>query len=142
MSESSNDSVIGYDTRCDVVGDEIVGPRGNNFVGNLVGETPGENIESQNQVIERNIARRVKKDVASDIAAVENQMHHAILTGMDNVVVTRIEMAVNLIAGSSGLGANCVVRNPDQSVFSNNMENTPLMTASSRTDLNINKDRN
>ena len=43
---------------------------------------------------------------------------------------------------SSGRGPNSVVQNLDQRDLSRNTEDTPLMTASSRTDLNINLIRN
>ena len=61
---------------------------------------------------------------------------------MDNLVLPRIEMAVRSITGSSGHEPNSVVQNPDQLNFSGNTENTPLMMASNRTDLNIDKDKN
>ena len=57
---------------------------------------------------------------------------------MDSVVIPKTEMAVRLIIGSSRRGANSLIQNPDGD-FLRNMEDTPLMTASSRTDLRINK---
>ena len=61
---------------------------------------------------------------------------------MDNAVIRRVEMAVRSVTGSSGRGSNSEVHNRYQRDFSGNMENTPLMTASSRVDLNIDQDRN
>ena len=43
----------------------MLGLRDNNFVVNSVGGTSGEIIESHNQVIGRNIANRVRKEVNS-----------------------------------------------------------------------------
>ena len=61
---------------------------------------------------------------------------------MNNVVRPRAEMAVRLITVSSERGPKSEVRNSDLRDFSRNMENVPLLTASSRTDLIINQDRN
>ena len=61
---------------------------------------------------------------------------------MDSVVLQRVEMAVRSITGSSVHGPNSVFQNLDQIDFSGNPEDTPIMTASSRTDLNINHSRN
>ena len=71
---------------------------------------------------------------------VENRLHDAILTVMDKVVIPPVEMAVRSITGSSRHGPNSVVQNPDRSDFTENTENTPLMSASSRLDLNIDQD--
>ena len=70
-----------------------------------------------------------------------NSMMH-FFTAMDNVVLPRIEMAVRSITASSRRGPNKVVQNPDQRGFSGNLEDIPLMTASSCTDLNIKNNRN
>ena len=77
----------------------------------------------------------------SVVTAVENLVHGVILTGMDNVNI-RVEMALRSISGSSGREANSVVHNPHQRNFLRNMENTPLMTACGRVDLNIDDDKN
>ena len=73
---------------------------------------------------------------------VQNRVHSAILTAMDNVVIPRVEMAVRSITESSGREPSSMVQNPDQRDFSGNTENTPLMSASSWVDLNIDQDRN
>ena len=73
---------------------------------------------------------------------VENCMHDAILTTMDNVLFPRVEKAVTAITGSSGQGPSNVVQNPDRRDFTGNNENTPTMSASSRLDLNVDQDRN
>ena len=58
------------------------------------------------------------------------------------MVIPRVEKPVISIIWSSARGPNSVVQNHDQRDFSGNMENTLLMTASSRTDLSINQDGN
>ena len=80
-------------------------------------------------------ADRVKEEVDNAVAAVEVRVQDKILTAMDSVAVTKVEMAVMSITGSSGNGLNRVVENLDQRVFSAKAEDTPLMTASSRTGL-------
>ena len=50
-------------------------------------------------------------------------------------------MAVRSVTGLSGWVPKSVVQNPDQRDFSGNIENTPLMTASSRTNLPLMKIR-
>ena len=84
----------------------------------------------------------MKKEVESAVTAVENWVLNAVLTTMDNVVIRRVEMAVGSITGSYGGGPHSVVQNADHRDFCGNMENTPLMTASSRADLNIDRDGN
>ena len=49
-------------------------------------------------------------------------------------------MAVKLITGSSGKGPNCMIQNPDRRNFTGNTEATPLMSASTRFDFNIERD--
>ena len=76
---------------------------------------------------------------------VENRVHDAILTAMDKVVIPRVDMAVRSITESSVGGLSSLVQNksrPDRRDFSGNAENTPLMSSSSRLDLNIDQDRN
>ena len=47
-------------------------------------------------------------------------------------------MTLRLVGGSPGRGSNSVVQCPDHWGFSGNMEDTPIMTASSQTGLNSN----
>ena len=67
-------------------------------------------------------------------------MQDAILTAINDVVIRRVEMAVRSITGSSGNGRNSIVQNPDGKDFTGNTKNTPLRSASSRLDLNIEHD--
>ena len=61
---------------------------------------------------------------------------------MDYVVIPRVEMAVRSIIESSVRGLNSKIQNLDQRDFSGNTENTPIISASSRVELNIDQDRN
>ena len=74
----------------------------------------------------------------SVVAAVENRVHDAILTAIDSVVIPRVEMAVGSITRYSGHVPSSVHGYPVQRNFSWNMEDTPLLMAFSRADLNIN----
>ena len=66
---------------------------------------------------------------------VENRMHYAILTAIHKVVIPRVEMAVKSIAGSTGHATNSEVQNPERRDFLGNIRNNPLMSATSRLDL-------
>ena len=69
-------------------------------------------------------------------------MHDATLAAMDKVVFPGIEMAVKSSNGSSEEGLNSEVQNPDRQSFLRNAVNTPLVSASSRLNLNTNQVRN
>ena len=71
---------------------------------------------------------------------VKNRTEDAILTGMDMVVIPRVEMAVRLTSGSSRREPKTAVQNSDQRDFTWNLENTPPITTSGR--LKLNKDQN
>ena len=96
---------------------------------------------SQNQVMEKIIDDKIKRAVENAVLTVENCMHDAILTAMCKVVFTRVEKAVRSVTGSSRLEPKREVQNPDRRVFFGNAGNTPLMSASSRLDLNTNQER-
>ena len=66
---------------------------------------------------------------------VENLMHEVILTAIDEVVIPRVEMAVKSFTSSTGNGTNSEVQHPERREFLGNLRNTPLMSASSRLDL-------
>ena len=61
---------------------------------------------SRNQVIGNSIDNKIGNAVDNAVIAVGNRMQDAILRAMDKLVVTRIEMAVRSITGSSGHGTN------------------------------------
>ena len=70
-------------------------------------------------------------------------MHDAILKAVDNVLIPRVEMAVRSITESSGGGPSSVGENLDRKDLTGKTENIPpLMSASSRIDLNVDQDRN
>ena len=95
---------------------------------------------SQNQLIGSNTDDRIRDVVDTAVIAVENFMHDAILTTMNDVVIARVNMAVKSITGSSGNGPNGKVQNPDRRDFTGNTENTLLRSASSWLKLNIEQD--
>ena len=101
-----------------------------------------DNSAHQNQVIENNIDDQITRAVSSVVMTVENCMHDAILTAIDNVVYPRVEMAVKSITGSTGHGTNSEVQNPDRRNFLGNIRNFLLMSASSRLDLDNEINRN
>ena len=73
---------------------------------------------------------------------VENRVHDAILTVLDIVVIPRVEMAMRSITESSMRGPSSMVHISDRRDLTGNTENTPLMLASSRLDLNVDQYRN
>ena len=97
-------------------------------------------IESQNQVIGKNTDDRGRDAVDSAVNAVENRMHDAISTALNDVVIARVEMAVRSITGSSGIGPSSKVQNLDRIDFTGRTEKTPLSLVTSRLDLNIDQD--
>ena len=58
-----------------------------------------DNNARQNQVIENNIDYQITRAISSAVTTVDNRMHDAILTTIDNVVIPRVEIAVKLITG-------------------------------------------
>ena len=98
-------------------------------------------IANQNQVIGNSIDDKIRKAVDNAVLTVENRMHDAILTTMDNVVIPRVEMAVKSVTGPSEHGPSSVVQNADLKDFTGNTVNTQLMLASSRLDLSIDQGR-
>ena len=69
-------------------------------------------------------------------------MHIAISTVIGNVIIPTVEIAVKLIAVSTGRGTNSEVQNPDRRDFLGNIRNTPLMSASGRLDFGKELNRN
>ena len=102
----------------------------------------GENNSSHNQVLGNNIDDKTRNAVNNAVFTVENRMHDAIFSAMDNVVIPRVQMAVKSITGSSGKGPSSIVQNPNRRDFTRNTEKTPLISASSRLDLSVDQDRN
>ena len=138
LDQTLNDFVVGNSVNVNVSESE-----------NLEQQTNGqpndfervENSARPNQVIESNIDDQITRAVSSAVMTVENRMHDAILTAIGNVVITRVEMAVKSITGLTGHGTNSEVQNPDRRDFLGNIRNTPLTSASSRLDLDIELNR-
>ena len=68
-------------------------------------------------------------------------MYDTILIAMDKMVIPRVGTAVRSTTGSTKLGPISDVQNPDRRDFIRNAINTPLMSASSRLDLNTNQNK-
>ena len=94
-----------------------------------------DNSVRQNQVKENRSDDQITRVVSSAVMIIENRMHDAILTTIDNVVIPRVEMAVKSITGSAGHGRSSEVHNLDRRYFLRNVRNTPFMSASSQLDL-------
>ena len=90
----------------------------------------------------KKVLSQLNESLYDFVTAVENRVHDASLTAMDDVVISRFKMVVRSITGSSRQGPDSVVQHPDQRDFPKKKENTPLMTASSRVDLTIDQDKN
>ena len=95
---------------------------------------------SQNQVIGSNTDNRIRNEFGSAVIGVKNCTHGAILTAIKKVLIPRVEMAVGSTTGASRNGRNSLVQGCDRRDFTGNTENTPLRSASSRLDLNIEQD--
>ena len=100
MNEFLKGFNIDNDTQEDLTEDQTVGLQNDGCVNKLRNVTLRENTASHNQVIEKNIAGRVRKDVDNVVAAIEKQVHDAISTAMDSLVMPRVEMAERSITGS------------------------------------------
>ena len=68
-------------------------------------------------------------------------MHDAFLTAKDNVVTPPVELTERSITGLSGNGTNSAVQNRDRRNSIGNTDYTPLKSAFSRLDLNIDHDK-
>ena len=109
LNETLNDFVIGKDTNACAVRDGALETQTNSPPNNFGRFVVDENVECQNQVIGNRIDDKIKKAVDSDVMAVENRMHDASFTAMNNMVIPRVEMAVRSIIGSSGQGPSSLV---------------------------------
>ena len=69
-------------------------------------------------------------------------MHDANFTVLNSVVIPRFEIAVRSIHESSRRRPGSVFENPDRRYFTGNTENTPLMSAYSQKDSNVDQDGN
>ena len=74
--------------------------------------------------------------------AVKDRVHGAFLTAKDLVVTPKFEKTARSNSGSSSRRTNSVVYKYDQRDNSDNAEDSPLMPASRRLDLNIDQETN
>ena len=137
LDENLNDFVIASGTTVNIMRNGDLELQAKGYHESLGGIVKGA---SQNQVIGSNTDDRIKNAVDSAVIVVKNCMYDAILTAMNNVMIPRVDMAVRLITCSSRSGPNSLVQNPDQKDFTGNTKNTPLRSAFSRLDLNVEQD--
>ena len=142
LNEILNDSVIRSKTRGNAKGHEALEFQANSRFIEFGSITVGENISCQDQVIENNIDNKLKMAFESAVMTLENWMHDAISTTMDNVIKTRVAMAVRSTTELSGRGSSSVVQDLHQWDLAENTRNTPLMSASSRISLNVGQHKN
>ena len=139
LDETLHDIVIGNSVSLNVSESE-----------NLEQQTDGQcndservdNTLCQNQIKENRIDDHITRTVSSVVMTIENCIHDAILTAIDNVVMARVEMAVKSITSLARHGTSSEVQNPDWKVFLGNIRNTPLMSASRWLDLDNEINRN
>ena len=141
INKTSNNFVCGSNTNVGLIENETLESQNDGHYSNSEKNADGEISACQNEVIGINIDDRIRKAVDSSVKTVENGLHDAILTVMDDIVPPRVEMAVKSITGSSGHRPNSTVQNPDRRDFIGNTENTPLKSISNRLDVNIDQDR-
>ena len=137
LDDTWNDFIIGNGTTVNTVENEALESPSNGHHEDFAKIVDSA---SQNQVIGTNTDERMRNTFDSAVMAVKNRMQDAILTAMIIVVIPPFTMAVRSITGSSGKGPNSIVQNPDRSDFTGNIEDTPLRSASSWLDLNIEQD--
>ena len=130
MNKILNDFVNDNEINANAFGNETLGPQSNNCFNNVVRSVDGENSTCQNQIIETNIDDKIRKAVDNAVMTIDVRMHDAILTGLNNVEIPRVELAARSITGSSGQRPSSVVQNFDRSIFTGNTENTPLISIS------------
>ena len=82
------------------------------------------------QTLEKNISHKLRSEV-ENVAAVETSVYEAILSAMDNLVISRMELAMRSVGISSACNPSSAVCDPDEKDFSG-ITNGLQMTASSR----------
>ena len=73
LIEDLHDSIIGNNTNAITVENETVEPQTGSLVNNFGKSAVSENSTSHDQIIEGNIADRMKKEVSNGVTAVENR---------------------------------------------------------------------
>ena len=97
LNDYLNDFIIKNNTIANAIGKETLEPQVGCSVNKFWRSKTGENSVSQDQVLEENIASKITIEVHSNVIAVENLVHDAFLTATDNVVISRVELAVRSI---------------------------------------------
>ena len=141
LSETLNEFVIGSNENVGAIGNQTLGPQTDGHHKDPEKIVDGEISACQNQVTGKNVDDKIIKAVDNAVMSFKNPMHDALLTTMDNVVILRVEMAVRSITRSSRHGPNRADQNRGRRDFTENTENSPPMSASSRLDVNIDQNR-
>ena len=136
MDEILNDFVIGNGIIVNTTGNEALESRDNGRHEDFekIVERASQNKAPWSDTTESDA-------VENAVFAVENRIHDAVLTAVNNVVILQVEMAIQSITSSSGNGPNSIFQNPGRIDFIRNTANAPLRSASSRLDLNIEQDK-
>ena len=100
MKETLNGSVIGNNTNASSKKNGTLEPQTNSLSNNFGRITVGENSACQDQILEKNIDDKIRKAVDHAVMIVENRVHNALLTTMDNAVIPRVVMVVRSITES------------------------------------------
>ena len=79
LIESLSDRGSGHSTHRGIHVDETVGPQNDGFVYDFKSVTLGKNSASHNQVNERNVRNKIRKEVDSIVTDVKNRFHDAFL---------------------------------------------------------------
>ena len=87
FNETLYDFIIGNNNNADTIGHETAELRPLDLIIILESPHSSKNSSSQDQVIEKNIADKIRKEVDNAVMSFGNRMYDAISTAMDNVVV-------------------------------------------------------
>ena len=98
LDETFNDLAIGNSVNVNVWDSEILEQQTD---GQCNDSERVNNSLCQNQVMENKIGNQITREVSSAVMTVENRLHDAILTAIDNVVIPRVEMAVKSTTSSA-----------------------------------------
>ena len=86
VKKTSNDFAISNNTNADVIGDDTSETQTNQLK-NFEWFAVGEISTCQNQVLYNNIDNAIRRAVDSAVITVKKQIHDAILTAMDSVLI-------------------------------------------------------
>ena len=80
------------------------------------------------QALERSIIDRVRSEVDSKVATVERRVHDEMLSSMESFVIPRVHLAIKSVNASYGQDAEKFILDPDERIFSGNIESLQLTT--------------